>query len=121
MLKFYRKNNLQLEDTEDYKTQELENVLKKKTALSIISRQQAKPASQMGADIKKIEENYKRKIETLQKENKELEQKETDLYVKLEMLRDTEGKKINLDADSVISWMSGGTLLTNRSAIGAKT
>ena len=82
-----------------------------------MNRRQGDTKSQISDQIKEIEENYKRKIATLEKENKDLDKQQVDLIGKADMMKDMQGDDLIIEEDSLISWMSG-VHIDNRSALG---
>lgn len=82
-------------------------MVKKRAALSLLSRHTGKSSGEIQKDLKKIQNNYEGKIAQLDSENSKLKVEEADLGERVEFLRDMQGSQVKMEEDSVISWMSG--------------
>jgi hypothetical protein len=80
-------------------------MVKKRAALSLLSRKEGKSSVEIQNEIKKIQNNYEGKITQLDSENAKLALLEADLGERVEFLRDMQGSQVKMEEDSLISWM----------------
>jgi hypothetical protein len=92
-------------------------MIKKRTALSLLSRKGGKSSVEIQNEIKKIQNNYEGKIAQLDSENANLALLEADLGERVEFLRDMQGSQVKMEEDSLISWMSGPGLGLGKSRV----